>query len=505
MRNGGRMGRLGSAAAGAILLSQALAGCGTDLPPGTTSFTVGRTTVRTDSALEYVAVLWRLSDTALVPPRGPVRHWLQAMQPRLGDSAFALARRAGPLPVSALLETWAAPERVDSACGLVAPGERRCFTGNAAMQAGVRDLLAAATAYTPSLRAAGLEGLDEKRRRRDLADVYVALTTGRNLDSTVAAYSGWSDLAFDVTLARTAATVSTTPMLDPARPVGDPARLFLAPDQVFPTRSYRSPSYVWLALGHQMAHAVARRLFAERPDLLQHGWHLRPALESEVARVGYTAVFWDDALEEQLARALTIRILGSANPTVTWAARAEALNTAMALVPWLEDQLEAYEADRATYPTLAAFAPVLAAALDAIPTDRCRAAQSPGVALVGVAKHRAVVGWVDPVSPFAAGGLRAGDTVVSIAEDSVSAGSLLLPTRQLVLKWAQHLPFELSYVGIRRRGRTYAIDAPVVWGPRLEVRVASQARSAVAVPDSLPADSLPICRWVTRARRPPAG
>lgn len=482
-----------------------LAGCGTDLPPGTTSFTVGRTTVRTDSALDYVAVLWRLADTAQVPPRGPVRHWLQAMQTRLGDSAFAVARRAGPLPVSALLETWAAPGRPDSACGLVAPRVRRCFTGNAAMIALVRDLIAAGEGYTPSLRAAGLELLDEKSRRRDLADVYVALTTGKSLDSAVAAYSGWDDFAFDVTLARTAATISTTPTIDPARPVGAPPRIFLAPDQVFPVRSYRSPNYVWLALGHQMAHAVVRRLFAERPDLLQHGWHLRPALESEVARVGYAAVFWDDALEEQLARALTIRILGSVNPTVTWAARAEALNTAMALVPWLEDQLEAYERDRARYPTLADFAPVLSAALDAIPTDRCRAAQSPGVALVGVAKHRAVVGWVDPASPFAPGGLRTGDTVVSVAEDSVSAGSLLLPTRQLVLKWSQHLPFELSYVGIRRAGGTYAIDAPVVWGPRLQVRIASQARSAVAVAADTPADSLPICRWVTRARRPPGG
>ena len=496
---GGRRPSLGLAG---ILV---LAACGTDLPPGTTSFTVGRTTVRTDSALDYVAVLWRLADTAQVPPRGPVRHWLQAMQTRLGDSAFAVARRAGPLPVSTLLEAWAAPDRPDSACGLVAPGERHCFGGNEAMLASVRDLIAAGVAYTPNLRAAGLEGLDERRRRRDLADVYVALTTGKSLDSAVAAYSGWTDLAFDVTLARTAATVSTTPTIDPARPAGSPPRIFLAPDQVFPVRSYRSPSYVWLALGHQMAHAVVRRLFAERPDLLRHGWHLRPALESEVARVGYTAVFWDEALEEQLARALTIRILGSVNPTVTWAARAEALNTAMALVPWIEDQLDRYERDRATWPTLAEFAPVLGAALDSIPTDRCRAAQSPGVALIGVAKHRAVVGWVDPTSPFAPGGLRAGDTVLSIAENSVSAGSLLLPTRQLVLKWAQHLPFELSYVGIRRRGGTYAINAPVAWGPRRQVRIASQARSAVDVPAGTPVDSLPICRGVTRARRPPGG
>ena len=486
-----------------VVLAALVAACGTDLPRGTTAFTVGRTTVRTDSALDYVGVLWRLADTAQVPPRGPVRHWLQAMQTQLGDSAFAIAHAAGSLPVSTLLETWAAPERVDSACGLVSSGERRCFTGNAAMQALVRGLIAAGARFAPRVRAAGLELMDDRSRRRDLADVYVALTIGKSLDSAIAAYSGWSDLAFDVTLARTAATVSTTPMIDPARPVGSPPRIFLAPDLVFPTRSYRSPTYVWLALGHQMAHVVVRRLLAEQPALLQHGWHLRPALESEVARVGYTAVFWDDALEEQLARALTIRILQNTNPTLTWAARAEALNTAMALVPWLEDRLTAYEADRARYQTLAAFSPVLAAALDSIPTDPCRAAPSPGVALVGVAKHRAVVGWVDRTSPFAPGGLRAGDTVISIAEDSVSAGSLLLPTRQLVLKWAQHLPYELSYLGIRRAGGTYAISAAVVWGLRQQVRIASQARSAVAVPAGTPVDSLPICRWVTRAIRPP--
>ncbi len=488
----------------AAALAVLVAGCGTDLPPGTTTFTVGRTTVRTDSALDYVGVLWRLADTAQVPPRGPVRRWLVAMQTQLGDTAIAVARAAGAIPVSALLETWADPARVDSACGLVAPGDRRCFTGNAAVRAGVRSLIAAGEAFTRKVRAADLELLDARRRRRDLADVYVALTTDQALDSAVAAYSGYTDLTYDVTLARTAATVSTTPTIDPARPVGTPPRIYLAPDQVFPTRSYRSPSYVWLALGHQMAHAAVRRLFAERPDLLDHGWHLRPALESEVARVGYTAVFWDEALEEQLARALTIRILQQTSPTITWAARAEALNTAMALVPWLEDRLAVYESDRTRWPTLSDFAPVLGAALDSIPTDPCRSAPSPGVALVGVARHRAVVGWVDPASPFAPGGLRAGDTVVSVAEDSVSAGSLLLPTRQLVLKWAQHLPFELSYLGIRRRGGTYAINAPVVWGPRRQVRIASQARSAVEVPAGTPVDSLPICRWVTRAIRRPA-
>jgi len=220
-----------------------------------------------------------------------------------------------------------------------------------------------------------------------------------------------------------------------------------------------------------------------------------------MVRVGYPSVFWEDALGEQLARALTIRIMNQTSPTVTWAARAEALNTGMALVPWLEDRLAIYEQHRDQYPTLGAFAPRLAAALDSIPTDPCRAAPSPGVALVGVAKHRAVVEWIAPDSPFRPGGLQLGDTVVSVSEDSVSAGGLLLPSRQLEQQWAQHLPFELGYLAVLRRGHVYAINAPVVWGARQQVRIASQARSAVAVRPGTPVDSLPICRWVTRARR----
>ena len=480
-----------------------LAACGTNLPKGTSEFTVGRTTVRTDSLLDLVGVAWRLADTAQVPARGPVRHWLQALQTRLDDSAFVVARAAGAIPVSIVLETFADPAGADTVCGFVAPGERRCFTGNGAVRRQVADLIAAARGFGPRIAGVALDGVNAGARRRDLADVYVSLTVGKSLDSAVAAYSGYPDLSFDVTLARTAATISTTPTIDPARPSGPAHRIFLAPDQVFPVRSYRSPNYVWLALGHQMAHEVVRRVFAERPELLSHGWQLRAPLEMEMARVGYTGVFWDAALGEQLARAITIRILGLTTPTITWAARAEALNTGAALVPWLEDQLMVYEQHRDRYPTLAAFAPQLAAALDAVPTDPCRAAPNPGLALVGVVRHRAVVGWIAPDSPFRRGGLVVGDTVVSVAEDSVSAGGLLLPTRQLEVKWAQHLPFELSYLGVRRRGRAYAIDAPVVWGARQQVRIASQARSAVAVPPGTPVDSLPICRWVTRARRRP--
>jgi hypothetical protein len=484
-----------------LCLCAALFGCGTNLPKGTTEFTVGHTVVRTDSVLDMVGLVWRLSDTNQVPPRGPVRRWYQSLQTRLDDPAFATARAAGPIPISILLETWADPTGADTVCGYVAPDERRCFTGNAPMRRQVGDLIAAARSFGPRVAGVELDGINDAGRRRDLADVYVALTTGKSLDSAVGAYSGYADLAFDVTLARTGATISTTPTIDPARPTGPAHRIFLAPDQVFPERSYRSPNYVWLALSHQMAHAVLRRVFDERPDLLRHGWTLRPAVEGEMVHVGYTSIFWDDALGEQLARALTIRILGLTSPTLTWAARAEALNTGMALVPWLEDQLTIYEQHRDQYPTLAAFVPRLAAALDSIPTDPCRAAPSPGVALVGVAKHRAVVGWIAPDSPFRPGGLQVGDTVVSVAEDSVSAGGLLLPSRQLEYKWAQHLPYELSYLGIVRHGRVYAINAPVMWGRRQQVRIASQARTAVAVPAGTPVDSLPICRWVTRARR----
>ena len=117
------------------LLSAALAlaplACGGSLPPGTTTFTVGRTVVRTDSVLDLVGVVWRLADSSKVPVRGPVRHWLEALQTQLSDSAFAIAAADSPVPASMLLETWAAPDVPDTACGFVEPGRRLCFTGNA--------------------------------------------------------------------------------------------------------------------------------------------------------------------------------------------------------------------------------------------------------------------------------------------------------------------------------------------------------------------------------------
>lgn len=479
------------------LFTALLLGCGSPLPEATTAFTVGKTVVRTDSTLDLVGLVFQLADTSQVPPVGPLRRWLQALTTELGDSAFALARALGPSPVGMLIETYAEPDLPDSACGLLDTGERRCFTGNEPGKRAVRAFMDGARAFAPRAAPVILEGLNAAARRRDLADVYVALTRSRALDSAVIAYSGYTDLAFDVTLARTFWTGQTSPAVDPAEPRGPAARIFLAPDPVFPTRSYRSPNYVWLALGHQMAHAVVRRLFAEHPELAERTLRLRPAVEGEMVRSGYASLFWDEALGEQLARALTVRVLAAASPTVTWAARSEALNTNMALVPWLEDALLRYERQRQRYPSLSSFAADLAAALDSVPLDTCRAAPTPGLALVGVSRSRAVLGWMAQDSPFRGRGHVVGDTVVSVDGDSVSAGGLLLPTRQLNLRWAQHLPFELGVLGVRRGGRPYAVSVPVNWTERLAVRVASQARTATGRVGS----ELPVCRWVTRALR----
>jgi len=469
--------------------------CGTDLPRGTEHFTVGRTTVRTDSQLDYLGVIHRVADTSRVPPRGPVRHWMQALATERSAGVFAAARAVGPLPVGPLLETWAAPDAPDSACGLVAPGERRCFRGNEPMRRLIRAFIDSSAAFVPRLATFGLEGLSADERRRDLADVYVALTTGKSLDSAVGAWSGYHDLRFDVTLARTLATAGTAPNVDPARPTGAARRIFLTPDVVFATRSYRSPTYIWLALGHQMAHAVAARLLAEHPELLDHGWRLKEALEPEMARIGYEPVFWNEMLEEQLARAFTISIVGTVNPTVTWAARSEAmLSTGMPLVPWFEDVLARYDAHRDSFPDIGALAPALARALDSIPLDSCRGAPNAGAILVGVDRGRAVLSWMAPGSPFRRTNILIGDTVTAIDGEAVSAGGLLLPTRQIAYAWAHHLPFELGVLDIRRGGREYQVRAPVTFDVRRMVRVASQAAGA-------PADTIPICRWNRRALR----
>ncbi|HWO88524.1 MAG TPA: DUF4932 domain-containing protein [Gemmatimonadales bacterium] len=481
----------------AALTLAALLGCGTDLPEGTTSFTVGRTTVRTDSLLDDVGAIWWVGDSTRVPARGPVRRWYQALAARSGDSVFQLVRRLGAVPVNVLLQTWAERNAPDTLCGFVAPGERRCFTGNDALRREVVAFFEAAAAYAPQLRSLALEELDAASRRRDLADVYLALTRTRSLDSSVLDYVGYPELQFDITLARAFSTGNTTPHVDPARPRGTPRRMFLTPDQVYPTRSYRSPTYVWLMLVHQMSHEAVRRLFTDRPELLSHGFHLRAALELEIARSGYAGAFWDDILSEQLARALTIRILARAAPTLTWAARTEALNQNMPLVPWLEDILSQYESDRQRYPNLSSFAPELGAFLDTIPLDTCRGAPTPGVVLVAAGRHRATVGWIAPSSPFLREGLLVGDTVNTIDGDSVAAADLLLPTRQMALKWSQHLPAELGILGIRRRGRNYAISIPINWENRQAVRVASQARSAVRGPG----EEVPICRWIRSAVR----
>jgi hypothetical protein len=485
--------------AGASLALAALAaGCGSKLPEDTPSFRVGNTVVRTDSLLDVAGIVFQVADSSQVPPRGPIRRALRALSTALGDTAFALARALGPAPVSIILETWAAPDLPDSACGLLADGTRRCFSGNRQQEYAVRSFLSSARAFAPRAAALLFEDMNARARRRDLADVYVALTRSRGLDSALIAYTGYDDLRFDVTLARTFWTGLTAPSLDPVDPRLAGGRLFLVPDPTFPVRSYRSPNYVWITLGHQMAHAAVRRLLDERPDLARRTLRLHVPVQTEMARSGYTALFWNEALEEQLARAVTLRVLAVTSPTATWAARAEALNTNMALVPWLEDVLARYEESRREHPTLSAFADSLAAALEEVPLDTCRAAPPPGIALVGVARRRAVVGWLNDGSPFRAQRVLEGDTITRIDDDSVSAGGLLVPTRQIHLLWAQHLPFELGILGIRRGGRNYTAMAPINWEPRLAVRVASQRREVAGRVDG----ELPICRWVTRAVRP---
>ena len=481
-----------------LLLSVAAAACTSELPRGTSSFTLGRTTVRTDSALDIVGLVFRLSDSTEFPRIGPLPKWKLALSTELGDSALVLARALGPTPVGPILETFAAPSVPDTACGWLAPGVHRCFTGNAPQKQALNRFIAAAEAFAPRAAPVALEGMDAKARLQDLSDVYTALAEARPLDSVVAVYSGYTDQPYDVTLARTFWTRALSPSVDPAATTANGSHSFLAPDPTFLERSYRSPSYVWLALGHQMAHAVVRRLLTEHPEILAESVALQPMVEGDMARAGYAPALWDIELEEQLARAITVRALNTANRTLTWAARMDALTTNMQLVPWIEDALARYEKDRARYPTLSAFAGELATDLAAIPVDSCRAAPSPGVALIGVARGRAVVGWLADNSPFKARGLVVGDTVTTIDGDSVSAGGLLVPTRQLYLDFAQHLPAELATLGVKRGSRAYELQVPVNWVPRATARVASQARSAT----QRVSGELPICVWVRRALRP---
>ncbi len=474
------------------------AACTSQLPQGTRSFTLGRTTVRTDSALDITGLVLRLSDTTDFPTVGPLPRWQLALATEMHDSAFVLAEALGPTPVGPVLETWAAPATPDTVCGWLAPETRRCFGGNARQKRAINAFLAAAQAFVPRAAPIALEGLSAASRLRDLSDVYTALAAGRPLDSIMAMYTGFHDQRYDVMLARTF-WPRYSPPVDPAR--WSPAQgdhVFLAPDPTFPDRSYRSPGYVWLTLGHQMAHFAVQRIFTEHPELLQRTVQLHATVEGDMARTGYAPIFWDEELGEQLARAITVRALQNARPTLTWAARTEALSLNMALVPWIEDALGRYERDRARYPTLSAFADELATALAAVPMDTCRAAPSPGIALIGVARDRAVVGWLADDSPFKTRGLLVGDTVLTIDGDSVSAGGLLTPSRQLYFNFAQHLPAELAALNLKRGARSYAVDVPIGWVSRATVRVASQAPTVNQKVNG----EWPICTWVHRALRP---
>ena len=476
-------------AIGALL---ALAACGSELPRGATSFTLGHTTVRVDSTLDLVGLVLRLADTADIPPLGSLKKWNIALGTERGDSAFALARALGPTPVGPVLEAWAAPDRPDTACGWIAPGVHRCFTGGAPQQRALARFLAAARAFAPRAAPLTFEGLNAEARLQDLSDAYAALSEAKAPDSLMAAYSGYQGFTYDFTLARTFWTRQLSPSIDPvgwSSVTGN--RAFLGPDPVFPDRSYRMPSYIWAAAGHQMAHAVVRRLFAEHPEILERTVRLRPTVEAAMARAGYAPVFWDEDLGEQLARAITIRAMLAAKPALVWPVRTEAMEANMALVPWLEDALARYERNRAKYPNLSAFAGELTQAIDSIPVDSCRAAASPDLALVGAGKNRAVVAWIGEHSPFQGRGLLVGDTVLTVDGDSVSAGGLMVPTRQLYLDFSQHLPAELATLAIRRGGHVYGVNVPIVWRPRAVTRVASQA----------PGTAEPICGWVQRAIR----
>jgi len=88
--------------------------------------------------------------------------------------------------------------------------------------------------------------------------------------------------------------------------------------------------------------------------------------------------------------------------------------------------------------------------------------------------------------------------VVAVDGDSVSAGGLLTPTRQVVLAWSQHLPYELGILDIRRGGHNYEVQVPIDWVTRTQVRIPSQAPAPHA-----PGTPWPICRWVSRAIRNP--
>jgi len=100
-----------------IACAAAAAACTSTLPPGTTSFTVGHTTVRTDSVLDITGLVLRLADTADFPTVGPLPRWQLALGTELGDSAFTLARALGPTPVGPVLETWASAAGSPPPCG----------------------------------------------------------------------------------------------------------------------------------------------------------------------------------------------------------------------------------------------------------------------------------------------------------------------------------------------------------------------------------------------------
>ena len=196
-----------------LVLALGLAACTTELPRGTTSFTLGRTTVRVDSTLDLVGLVFRLSDTSTSRPWGRSQKWNVALGTERNDSAFALARALGPTPVGPVLEEYASP--APDFAPLHGSGVHRCFSGNGAQQRALNRFIAAARAFAPRAAPLTFEGLNAEARQQDLSDVYVALAESKAPDSPLAAYSGYTGTTYDVVLARTFWPRQLKPSVDP--------------------------------------------------------------------------------------------------------------------------------------------------------------------------------------------------------------------------------------------------------------------------------------------------
>ena len=211
-----------------------------------------------------------------------------------------------------------------------------------------------------------------------------------------------------------------------------------------------------------------------------------------MVRSGYAPLFADEALGEQLARAITVRIMRAAQPhrPLGGAHRGpQHQHGAGAVARGRADALRG-GARRATRAS-PRFAGELARTLDSIPMDSCRAAPSPAWRWSALACTAPWWRGSRPPRRSAPSGLLVGDTVVAVDGDSVSAGGLLMPDAPAALRLLRPPPRRAGHLDIRRGGRVYGIQIPINWGMRAVTRVASQSRAAVE----------PICTWVRRAVR----